>query len=89
MAFCTAEIRRKKCLDQFPSERMANHKAPQADHVQIVILDALVCRKGFMNQAGPNARHLVRDDRCPHTTSTDGHAAIHLSAGNGAAMGTT
>ena len=34
------------------------------------------------NQAGPGSRHLVRDDRCPHTASTDGHAALHLSAGN-------
>ena len=35
-----------------------------------------------MNQAGPNTRHFVRDDRRPHTTATDGHAALHLSAGN-------
>jgi hypothetical protein len=33
-----------------------------------------------MNQAGPNPRHFVRDDRCPNTTSTDGHTAIHLPA---------
>ena len=69
-------------FDQFPGECVTDHKAPEADHVQIVVLDALVRRKGFMNQAGPNPRHFVRDDRCPNTTSTDGHAAIHLSAGN-------
>ena len=33
-----------------------------------------------MDQAGPNTRHFVRDDRCPNTTSTDGYTAIHLSA---------
>ena len=35
-----------------------------------------------MNQAGPNPRHLVRNDRCPNPASTDGHAALHTSAGH-------
>ena len=80
MTLGAAESRGEKCLDQFPGERMADHKAAQADHVQVVVLDPLVRRKGFMDQARPNPRHFVRDDRCPNATSTDGHAAIHLPA---------
>ena len=80
MTLCAAESRGEKCLNQFPSERVADDEAPEADHVQVVVLDALVRRKGFMNQARPNARHFVRGDRCPHSAATNGHAAIHLSA---------
>jgi hypothetical protein len=82
MTLGAAESGGQKGLNQFPSERMTDYETPEADHVQIVILDALVRRKGFMNQAGSHPRHFVRDDRCPHTTSTDGHTALHLSAGN-------
>ena len=82
MTLRAAESRGEKCLNQFPSECVTDYQAPEADHVQIVVLDALVSRKGLMNQAGPNPCHFVRDDRCPNTASTDGHAALHVSAGN-------
>ena len=59
---------------------MSYDKAPQADHVQIVILDALMRREGFMNQAGPDARHFVRGDRCADTAPTDGYSAFQVSA---------
>jgi hypothetical protein len=64
-----------------------DYEAPETEHVQIVVLDTLMRRKGFMNQAGPHPRHFVRDNRCPDTTSTDGHAAIHLPASDGAGQG--
>ena len=82
MTLGAAEARGEKGLNQFPSECVTDYEAAKADHVQIVVLDALVSRKGFMNQAGPHPRHFVRDDRCPNTASTDGHAALHLSAGD-------
>ena len=63
---------------------MSDYEAPEADHVQIVVLNALMRRKGFMNQAGANSRHFVRNDRCPNAASTDCQAAIHVSVGNGA-----
>jgi hypothetical protein len=62
MAFCTAELRGKKCVDQFPGERVTGYEAAEADHVQIVVLDASVRRRGFENQARPNPRHFVRGD---------------------------
>ena len=84
MTLGTAESRGEKCLHQFPSERMANHEAAQANHVQVVVLDALVCRKCFMDQARPNARHFVRDDRGPDTAPANGHAAVHVTTSYGA-----
>jgi len=42
MAFRAAEARREKRPDQFPGERMADHKAPQTNHVHVVVLDALM-----------------------------------------------
>ena len=74
------ESRGEKCLNQFPGERVTDHPASEADHVQVVVLNALVRRKIITNQAGPNPRHFVGGDRCPNATSTDGHAAIHLPA---------
>jgi hypothetical protein len=49
MTFCTAGSRGEKCLNQFPGECVTDYEAPEADHVQIVVLDALVRRKGFVN----------------------------------------
>ena len=84
-----AESGGKECSDQFPGERMADHEAPEADHVQIVVFDALVRRKDFMNQAGPHPHHFVRDDRCSNATSADSHAAIHFPEATARAKGTT
>ena len=45
MALRAAEARREKCLDQFPRERMTDYETPEADHVQIVVLDTLCAEK--------------------------------------------
>ncbi len=37
MTFGPAESRGEKCPDEFPGERMADHAAAQANHVQIVV----------------------------------------------------
>jgi hypothetical protein len=70
----------QKYLNQLPSKRMADHKATKADHVQIIVLDALVRRKALMNQAGSNSRHFIRGDRCANTTPADGNTALDVSA---------
>jgi hypothetical protein len=80
MTLCAAESSGKKCLNQFPGKRMSHDEAPQADHVQIVIFDALVRRERFMNQACPDARHFVRRDRRSDTAPTDGNSAFQISA---------
>jgi hypothetical protein len=54
MTLGAAELSGGKCFDQFPGECATDYEAPEADHVHIVIFDTLVCRKGFMNQAGPD-----------------------------------
>ena len=82
MTLRSGESRGKKCLRQFPGESVADHEAAKTDQVQIVVLDPLMRRKVFVNQAGPNPRHFVRADRCPDTAATNAHAAIHRSGGN-------
>ena len=77
-----AESRGEKCLHQFPRESVTDDEATEADHVQVVVLDTLVRRKVFVNQAGANPGHFVRADGCSNPTATDAHAAIHRPGGN-------
>src|ERR1035438_929015 len=83
MAFRAAESRGEKCLDQFPSESVAHDAAAEADHVHVVVLDALARREAFVNQAGPDPGHFVGGNRSPNAASAYGHAALHFAAGNG------
>ena len=82
MTLRSGEFCGEKGLQQFPGKSVADHKAAKTDQVQIVVLDALVRRKVFVNQAGPNPRHLVRADRCPNPAATDAHAAFHRPGGD-------
>ena len=77
-----AEFRLKKCFDQFPGERMANHKTAKADYVHIVVLNPLMSRKSFMNQTRTYTCYFVRGNARPHATAANGYAASHLAAGN-------
>ena len=69
MSFGAAEARREKSLNQFPGSRVADDQAAEADHVQVVVLDALVRGKRLMNQARANTRHLVGRDRSPNAAA--------------------
>ena len=89
MTLRAAETRGEKGLHQLPSERVADDEAAEADQVQIVVLDALVRGKVFMDQAGAHARHFVGGDGGAHAAATNGYAAIHLSAATARASGTT
>ena len=42
MTIGAAESCGEKYFDQFPSYHMVAHKAAQADHVQVVVLDPLM-----------------------------------------------
>ena len=42
MTLRAAESCGEKCLNQLPGECMTDDEDPEADHVQIVVLDALV-----------------------------------------------
>ena len=61
---------------------MADHEAAKTDQVQIVILDNLMRRKVFVNQAGPDPRYFVCADCRPDTTAADSNAAFHRPGGN-------
>ena len=82
MALGAAEARREKGLNQLPGGRVADDEAAEADHVQVVVLDALVRGKRFMDQARADARHLVGGDRSAHAAAANGDAAIHRAGGN-------
>ena len=42
MTLGAAESHGQKCLNQFPGECVTDYETPEADHVQSVVLDALV-----------------------------------------------
>ena len=42
MTLGATESRGEKCFDQFPGERVADYKAAEADHIQVVVLDPLM-----------------------------------------------
>ena len=84
MALCTAAFGGEKGLHQLPGKGMSHDEATKAHHVQIVVLDALMRRKGLMDQTGANSHDFVCRDRRPNTTSTDAYPSIHVSRGNGA-----
>ena len=69
----------EKCSDQLPSDRISDHIAAQTDHPHVVVLDSLVGRKTLMDQARPHARPLIGGSARTHTTTADGHAAIHIA----------
>ena len=77
----------QECADQFPSKCMTYHKAAQANHIQIVVLDPLVRGERFVDQASPPTRHLVGDNTGTHTTAADGHPAVPAPPGDGPGQG--
>ena len=82
MAFGATELGGEKCLYQFPGKGMSHDESPKTHHIQIVVLDALMRREAFMDQAGTNSNNFVCRDRRPDTTSTDAYPSIDVSRGN-------
>ena len=66
---------------------MTDHETAEAHHIEIVILDALVRGKVFMDQACPHVGHFVRGHGGAHATPTNSYTALHLSARNCAGQG--
>jgi hypothetical protein len=48
MAVFAGEARCQKSLNQLPRERVSNDQPTEADHVEVIVLDTLVCRKRVM-----------------------------------------
>ena len=87
MALSATESGGEKAADQFPGERLADHEAAQAEHVQIVVLNPLVRGEGVVDQACPDARNLVGGNAGTDATPADGQAAINFSPGHSAGQG--
>jgi len=86
MPLRAAESGGEKGLNQLPSEVLADHEPAETDQVEVVIFDALVRRKGLVNQTGADAGNLVCGDRGPDSAATDRHRPLHGSAGNRASQ---
>ncbi len=61
---------------------MADHKAAETNEVEVIILDALMRGKAFMDQARSDAGYFVSRDGCANTTPADSYAALHFSVGH-------
>jgi len=86
MTLRSAESRGKKCLNQFPRESVTDHEAAETDQVEIVVLDALVRGKCFVNQTRADADNLIRRDRCSNSASANRNPSLHVSTGNSASQ---
>ncbi len=84
MSFCSGEVGGEKDLEEFPSEGGADHETTEADQVEVVIFDPLMCREAFMDQRGADPGNPVGNDRCPDSAATDGDAPFDLARGDSA-----
>ncbi len=84
MTLRTAELGREKCLHQLPGKGRSHDESPEAHHIQIIVLDALMRRKGLMDKAGTNSDDFVRGNGRTYATAANAHSALHIAAGNGA-----
>src|ERR1019366_9800709 len=83
MAFRTAVARADEGLKQLPGGGAADDEAAHADDVQVVVLDARAGGERLMDEAGPDAIHLVGGHAGADTAAADGHAATHLAPRDG------
>src|SRR5262245_17086670 len=74
-----AEFRREKRLDQVPGDRWPDRPAAHADHIHVVVLDALSRGEMIANQAGTNSRNLVGADRGADAASAYRYPALHFA----------
>ncbi len=80
MPLFTAESGSEKSLNELPRKRVTYDETAQADDVEVVVFDALVRRKRFVDEACANADHLVGGNTRPHAAAADGDTAIHVAA---------
>jgi hypothetical protein len=81
------EARGEKGLGQFPSQGVTDQQAAKTDHVQIIVLNALMRRKIFINQASPNTDNFIRGKGRADPAATDAYASIHGPGGNRTGQG--
>src|SRR6478735_7417701 len=76
VAFPTVEFRTKERANQLCCELCADHLRPDAEHVQVVVLDPLVGRIGVVAGRGPDTCELAGSHRRAHTRPADEDAAL-------------
>jgi len=83
MALFAAETCSEKSLYQFPSVGEPDDLAAETNHVQIIVLDALVRRKVFVDQTGADTRDFVGCHTCSDSASTNSYTTIHFPGSDG------
>src|SRR5580704_3273654 len=76
MSFGLAELRCQECLHEVPSHSRAYRPATHAEHIHVIVLDALPSREVVVDQRGADAGYLVRADRGAIAAAADCNAAI-------------
>src|SRR5579875_967371 len=69
--------------DNLPGQAGPYHARAQAEHVHVVVLDALMRGVGVMAEAGPYARHLVGHHRGPDAAAAYDDTAPGLAGADG------
>ncbi len=78
MALFAAKACRKESLNQFPCIGDADNLAAETDDIQVIVLNALVRGKRFMNQAGANSNDLIGRHVGADPAAANGDAAVHI-----------
>src|SRR3954451_22838780 len=80
VAFAAVEGRIQKCRHELARQRRAHDLGAEAQHVHVVVLDALMRAVGVVTDRCPDARHLARGNRRAHARAAHEHRALGATA---------
>jgi len=80
MAFHTAELGPYKLAYDLTCQFRAHDASPYAEHVHVIVLDALMSGVGVMAQSSSNPRKLVGRHRHPYTAAADDDSSLRVAS---------
>src|SRR5579871_5819039 len=78
------KTREQEPLHQLPGHGIPDDPAPKANYVHVIVLDALVGGKRFVDETGADPDHLVCRDRSPHPAPAYCNTSFDYTGGDGA-----
>ena len=78
MPFLGGKYRTQKSFDQFFSQRGSDNPGPQAKHIHIIVLDALVSGIGVMTDPRVDSLDFIGGDACTYPRTADENPARGL-----------
>src|SRR5262245_14192408 len=78
--FPSVELRTEERAHELAGQLRADHLGAEAEHVHVVVLDALVGRVRVVADRGANAVDLARGDRCSDARPADEDSAVRVAA---------